>query len=178
MSRGGWIIGSILPINVPKMSHRENSFVFIKKTFKVVPIFYQEPGLYPSIADNVDTMNILFQERHNHSENCITVKVSWWKQWVAIYLGKERYVLAIFSLDLGHNFGGNVGNEFGAMLRGKRTSKARNRLQNCPHTFSHDIQDLIEYNSAGDRKTLLLHSFLFISKLKAGDIITTRQYMN
>ena len=38
--------------------------------------------------------------------------------------------------------------------------------------------DLIEYNIVGDTKTPLLRCFLFISRLKAGDLITTGQYMN
>ena len=38
--------------------------------------------------------------------------------------------------------------------------------------------DLIEYNIVGDTKAPLLRCFPFISKLKAGDSITTRQYMN
>ena len=38
--------------------------------------------------------------------------------------------------------------------------------------------DLTEYNIKGDTKTPLLGCFLYISKLKAGDIITTGQYMN
>ena len=58
----------------------------------------------------------------------------------------------------------------------------------CPHKleFAYDIvrmhslmiyTDLIEYNVLGDMKAPLLRCFLFISKLKAGNIITTRQYM-
>ena len=38
--------------------------------------------------------------------------------------------------------------------------------------------DLLEYNIVGDTKTPLLCCFLSISKLKAGDIIITGQYMN
>ena len=38
--------------------------------------------------------------------------------------------------------------------------------------------DLIEYNIVGDTKTPLMYCFLFISKLKAGVIITPGQYMN
>ena len=38
--------------------------------------------------------------------------------------------------------------------------------------------DLFEYNLVGDTKDPLLRCFLFVAKLKAGDIITTRQYMN
>ena len=38
--------------------------------------------------------------------------------------------------------------------------------------------DLKEYIIFGDTKAPLLRCFLFISKLKAGEIITTGQYMN
>ena len=49
---------------------------FDKKLSKSSEFYYLEPGLYPSITDIVEAMNILIQERHNHSENCIKVKVS------------------------------------------------------------------------------------------------------
>ena len=39
-----------------------------------------KPGFYPSIIDFVEAMNSLIQERHNHSENCIAVKVSRWTE--------------------------------------------------------------------------------------------------
>ena len=38
--------------------------------------------------------------------------------------------------------------------------------------------DLMEYNMVGDTKSPMLRCFPFISKLKAGDIVTTGQYMN
>ena len=123
-------------------------------------------------------MNILIQERHNHSENCIKVKVSRRKQKVEIYLANEGSGLAFFSTDLGHIFGRNVGNEIGVMLRGKGPHKPE---------FAYDIvrihslmiySDLIEYNIVGDTQAPLLRCFPFISKLKSGDIITTGQYMN
>ena len=38
--------------------------------------------------------------------------------------------------------------------------------------------DLVKYSIVGDTKAPLLGCFPFISKLKAGDIITTGQYMN
>ena len=123
-------------------------------------------------------MNILIQERHNHNENCIKVKVSRRTQKVEIYLVNEGSGLAFFSTDLGKISGSNVGNEFGVMLRGKG-----------PHEpeFAYDIvrihslmiyTDRIEYNIFGDTKTPLLRCFRFISKLKSGDVITTGQYMN
>ena len=40
------------------------------------------------------------------------------------------------------------------------------------------LKDLIEYNIVGETKTPLLCYFLFIWKLKLGDIITTGQNMN
>ena len=36
--------------------------------------YYLGPGFYPSFTDIVEGMNTLFQERQNHSENCILVK--------------------------------------------------------------------------------------------------------
>ena len=89
-----------------------------------------------------------------------------------------KFTLQIFSTDLGHIFGSNVGNEFGVMLRGRGPHKPE---------FAYDIvhihslmiyTDLIEYNIVGDTRAPLLRFILFISKLKSGDIITTGQYMN
>ena len=106
-------------------------------------------------------MNSLTQERHNHSENCITVKVSRRTQKVEIYLANERSGLALFSTDLGHIFGSKIRNEFGVMLRGKGPHKPE---------FASDIvrihslmmyRDLMEYNIVGDKKDPLLRCFLF-----------------
>ena len=151
---------------------------FDKKLSKSSDFYYLEPGLYPSIRDIVEAMNILIQERNNPSENCIKVKVSRRTQKVEIYLANEGSGLAFFSTDLGHIFGSNVGNEFGVMLRRKGPHKPE---------FAYDIvrihslmiyTDLIEYNIVGDTKAPLLRCFPFISKLKSGDIITTGKYMN
>ena len=123
-------------------------------------------------------MNIFIQERHNHSENCIKVKVSRRTHKLQIYLANEGSGLAFFSTDLLDIFGSIVGNEFGVMLRVKGPHKPE---------FAYDIvcihslmiyTDLIEYNIIGDTKTPMLRCFLFISKLKSGDILTTGQYMN
>ena len=55
----------------------EGKFMFFdKKRSNSSEFYFQEPGLYPSITDIVEAMNTLIQEGHNHSENCITVKVS------------------------------------------------------------------------------------------------------
>ena len=157
----------------------EGKFMFFdRKLSKSSEFYYLEPGLYPSFKDIVEPMNILIQERHNHSKNCINVKVSRKTQKVEIYLANEASGLAFFSTDLGHIFGSNVGNEIGVMLRGKGPPKP---------DFAYDIvrihslmiyTDLIEYNIVSFTKAPLLRCFPFFSKLKSGDIITTGQYMN
>ena len=137
-----------------------------------------EPGLFTSITDIVEAMNRLIQERNNHNETCITVKVSRKTQKVVILLANDSSGLAFCSNDLGHIFGNNVGNEFGVLMIGKG-----------PHEpeFAYDIvrirslmiySDLVEYSIVGDTKAPLLRCFPFISKLMGGDIITTGQYMN
>ena len=70
-------------------------------------------------------MNTLIQERHNHSENCITVKVSRTRQKVEIYLANEISGLALISMDLGHDFGTSVGKKFVVMLRGKGANQSQ-----------------------------------------------------
>ena len=173
-------------VTISEISHQsmyqnltEGKFMFFDKKFsKSSEFFYLEPGLYPSITDIVEAMNILIQEKHNHSENCIKVKVSRRTQKVEIYLANEGSGPAFFSTDLELIFGSNFSNDFGVMLRRKGPHKPE---------FAYDIvriqslmiyTDLIEYNNVGDTKAPLLRCFLFISKLKAGDIITTGQYMN
>ena len=51
--------------------------MFLMKEHSRTPeYYYLGPGLYPSITDIVETLNTLIQKRHNHNENCVTVKVS------------------------------------------------------------------------------------------------------
>ena len=130
------------------------------------------------MADFVEAMNALVQRIHNHSENCVTVEVSRRTQNVEIYIVNEGSSLAFFSTDLGHICGSNIGNESGVMLRGKRPHKAKFPYDNVRVRSLMLYTDLIEYIIVGDTKISLLCCFLFISKLKAGYIITTGQYMN
>ena len=145
-----------------------------EKLSKITEAYY----LYSSITDIVEAMKTLIQERNNHRETCITIKVSRVTQKVKVYLANEESSLAVFSTDLGHFFGGDVRNDSGIFMRGKE-----------PHepTFAYDFvrihslliyTDIVEYNIVGDTKAPLLRCFPFISKLKAGDIKTTGQYMN
>ena len=177
---GQWEV-AISEISNPSMYQNvtEGKFMFFdRKLSNSSELYYLETGLYPSIMDIVEAMNILIQERHNHSENCIKIEVSRRTQEVEIYLAKEGSGLAFCSTDLGHIFGSNVGNAFGVLLRGKGPHKP---------DFAYDIvrihslmiyTDLIEYKIVVDTKVPLLRCFPFISKLKSGDIITTGQYMN
>ena len=105
------------------MSQRENFYFLMKQISKSSELYYRKPGLYPSITDNIAAMNILIQERHNHSESSIKVKVSRRTQKNEIHHAKEGSVLAFYSMDLGHIFGNDVDNDLGVMLRRKRTDK-------------------------------------------------------
>ena len=49
---------------------------FDEKILKSSEFYYLEPGLHPSITDNVETMSTPIQKRYNHSQSCITVEVS------------------------------------------------------------------------------------------------------
>ena len=123
-------------------------------------------------------MNSLIQERNNHNETCITVKVPRRTQKVVIMLANDTSGFAFCSTDLSHIFGNNVGNEFGVLMIGKSPHE---------HEFADDsvcirslmiYSNLSEYNIVGDTKAPLLWCLPFISKLKRGDIKTTGQYMN
>ena len=160
-------------------SATDGNFLFYdEKLSKATEAFYLEPGLYSSITDIVEAMNTLTQERNNHRDTCITIKISRVTQKVKVYLANEESSLAFFSTDLGRNFGGDVRNNSGILMRGKE-----------PHepTFAYDIArihslmvytDIVVYNNVGDTKAPVLFCFPFISKLKSGDIITLGQYVN
>ena len=126
--------------------------VFDEKLSDSTTTYNLEPGLYTSITDNVEAMNTLIQERNNHNETCITVKVSRRTQKVVIMLANDTSGLAFCTTDLGHIFGNNVGNEFGVLMIGKALHEFE---------FAYDIvrihslmiySGLIEYNIVGDTK--------------------------
>ena len=85
---------------------RDGKLMFFDKKLSRSSEFYcLEPGLHPSVTDIVEAMNTLIQKRHNHSENCITVKVSRRTQKSEIGLANEIYGFEFFSTDLGDIFG-------------------------------------------------------------------------
>ena len=76
--------------NVP-----EGKFIFFeKKTFKVIRILLSGTWSLLITTDIVEVINTLIQEKHNHSENCITVKVFRKTQKIENYLENERSALA------------------------------------------------------------------------------------
>ena len=78
----------------------EGKFKFFDKIFsKSTSTYSIEPGLYTSITDIVEAMNKLIQERNNHNETCITVKVSRRTQKVVIMLANDSSGLAFCSID-------------------------------------------------------------------------------
>ena len=150
---------------------------FDAKLSKSTSIYSLEPGLYASITDIVEAMNTLIQDRNNHNETCVRVRVSRRTQKVVIMLANDSSGLAFCSNDLGHIFGNKVENQFGVLVKGKGALEPQ---------FAYDIvrihslmlySDLVKYHCVGDTKTPLLRCFPFISKLKGGYIITTGQYM-
>ena len=172
---------AFLETSYPSMYHNitEGKFKFYdEKLSKSTSTYNLEPGLYTPITDTVEAMIMLIQERNNHNETCITVKVSRKTQKVDIMLANDTSGLAFCSTDLGHVFGLNVGNEFGVLIKGKGNHEPQ---------FDYDIvrvhslkiySDLVEYNIVGDTKAPLLRCFPFSSKLKGGVIMTTGQYLN
>ena len=177
---GQWEV-AISEISYPSMYQNitEGNYMFYDdKLSKTTEAYFLEPGLYSSITDVVEAKNTLIQERNNHTDICITIKVSSVTQKVKVYLANEESSLAIFITDLGHIFGGDVRNDSRIPMNGKGPQEP---------TFAYDIvrihslmiySDIVEYNIVGDTKAPLLRCFPFISKLKSGDIITTGQYMN
>ena len=158
---GGCNFRNILPINVPECNGGKVKF-FDEKLSKSTSSYNIEPGLYTSITDIVEAVNTLIQEKNNHNETCITVRISRRTQKVVIMLANQTSSLAFCSTDQGHIFGNNVGNEFGVLM-----------IVKGPHEpeFAYDIvrihslmiySDLVEYNIVGDTKAALLRCFPFI----------------
>ena len=177
---GQWEV-AISDLSYPSMYQNVTegkSMFFDKKLSNSSEFYYLGPGLYTSITDIVEAMNILIQERHNHIENCINVKVSQTTQKVETYLANEASGLVFFSTDLGHVFGSNVGNEFAVMLRGKGPHKPEFAYENVRIHSLMIYTDLIEYSIVGDTKAPLQLCFPFILKLMSGNIMTIGQYMN
>ena len=159
-----------LPINVPKR-YRGEIYVLRWETLQ------NYRGLL-SWTDIAEAMKTLIQERNNHRDTCIIIKVSRVTQKVKVYLANGESSLAVFSTDLGHMFGGDVRNDSGILMGGKEPQEPSFAYDIVRIQSSMIFTDIVNYNFVGDTKAPLLRCFPFISKLKSGDIITTGQYMN
>ena len=144
----------------------EGNFKFFNEKFLNSTSTYNlECGLYTSITDIVEAMKTLIQERTNHNETCITVKVSRRTQKVVIMLANDTSGLAFCSANLGHVFSNNVGNQFGVLMKGKGPHEPEFAYNIVRIHWLMTYSDIVEYN-------------IFISKLKGEDIVATVQYMN
>ena len=118
---GQWEV-AISEISYPSMYQNitEGYFKFFdEKLTKFTSTYNLEPGLYTSITDVVEAMKTLIQERNNHNETCITVKVSRRSQKVVIILANDTSGLAFCSTEVGHIFGNHVVNKFVVLMKGK-----------------------------------------------------------
>ena len=110
---------AISEVSYPSMYQNitEGKFKFFdKKHSKSTTTYILEPGLYTSITDFVEAMNMLIQERKNHNKTCRTIKVSRRTQKIVTMLANDTSGLTFCTTDLGHIFGNNVGNEFGVLM--------------------------------------------------------------
>ena len=118
---GQWVV-AIFEISYPSMYQNvtEGIFVFYdEKLSKTTEAYYLGPGMYSSITDIVNARNTRIQERNNHRDTCITIKISRVTQNVKVYPANEESSLATFSTDLGHIFDGGVRNKLGILMCGK-----------------------------------------------------------
>ena len=163
---GHWEV-EISEISYPSMYQNitEGKFRFFdEKLSKSTSTYNLEPGLYTSITDIVEALNRLIQERNNHNETCITVKVSRKTQKVVILLANDSSGLAFCSTDSGHIFGNNVGNQFGVLVKGKGPHEPQFAYHIVRIHSLIIYSDLVEYSIVGDTKTPSLRCFPFILK--------------
>ena len=157
---GGCNFGNILPINVPKC-HEGKIYVFWQEASKVIRIWLSGTRSLPI------HYGYCWSHEHSHSGKTQSQRKQYHS--IEIYLANERSGLAFFSMGLGHIFESVVRREFG--VKGPhKTEFAYNFVR------IHSLMiytDLIEYNIVGDSKAPLLRCFLFLPKLKSGDIVTT-----
>ena len=138
-------------------------------------------ALYDVLQKKIENLELIQSENFesiDHSESCITVKVSPKTQKIEICLANEVSVWRFFSTEQRVICRGNVGNELAVMLKRKG-----------PHIpeFAHDIvcihflmidTGLIKDSFVGDTKFPVLRCFRFISELKAGHNTIFGQYMS
>ena len=126
-----------------------------------------EPGLYSSVPDIVEAMKLLTQEKNNHHENCITVKVSRRTQKIELPLISDDSSLVIFSTDLGNLFGGDVGDVKGILMRGKGPHEPKFAYNSFRIHSLMIYTDIAEYNIVGDKSSpIALLPFHFQAEIR------------
>ena len=168
--------GKLLPIIVPE-SYRGKIHVFRQEKSKVVRILLHGSWSLPLHYKKC------WSYEHCHSKKTTTAKAS--SQLTTVEdLKKLSYILEL--KDVVFHF--LVQNwtfsrkYFLQWIRSDVEEKVPDKPELADENF--DVYslmiytDLIECNIVGDLKALLLRCFPFLSKLKAGDIITTGQYKN
>ena len=127
----------ILTIVAPKCYRC--TFTFFEQVHSNSSAFYfLESSLGPSILDIIEAMSMFFQERHNHSENCITVNVNRIRQKIEIPPVKEGYGLSFLRTELGHILRNNIGND-PEWCWEEQYLASQNFLRPCMHTLYYVI---------------------------------------
>ena len=98
---GRWAFYEISYPSLYQNVTKGKSMFYVEKLSKTTKAYYLEPVLYCSITEIVEAMNTLIQERNNHRNTCITIKVSRVTQKVKVYLANEESSLAFFLYRLG-----------------------------------------------------------------------------
>ena len=150
---------AVSEIPYPSMyqSLTEGNFKFVdEKLSKSTTSYKLEVDLYTFITDIVEPMYTLIQEKNNHNETCIIVKVSRRTQKVVFMLANDTSGLAFCSTNLVHIFGNKVENKFGVLLIGKGPHEPKLAYDIVRIRSQMIHNDLVEYNIVGDTRAPLL----------------------
>ena len=149
-----------------KMLQRGKYMCFDTKLSKSSEKFCLEPCLYHSMTNILEAMNKLFQERHNHTETSIAVKVSRTMQKVEFHLANEGSGLAILSTVL--QFWKQSWKWLWSIVVRERISQASVCSWHFPYAFSHDIHRLDRVQNCWRHKGFIavLLSLYFQAKIR------------
>ena len=123
-------------------------------------------------------MSSLIHESHKHSENCITVKVARGTQKLRFTWMKKDLVLHCIRRTWDNFSEVTLALNLEWCWEKKRPHKPKRPYDIVSMHSVMIYTGLIEYNIVGYTKAPSLRCLPFISKLKAWDNITNRQYMN
>ena len=139
--KGGCNFGNLLPDFVQNLQGGK-VHIFWWKTFQIVWISLPRTRPFPSNSQVVEAMNIVIQERHNHSGRCITVQITGERLRLWVTLQMKDVVLNFSVRGLGTNFQKQCRLLILSNVEMKRTSQNRICLRYCSHTFSQDLNSL------------------------------------